>query len=309
MQPPLKLGVVGGGRAFERLYLPILQSARSWQLISLADPDEGRRALAGAAGATTFDTVEAMLAGPTLDAVAVLSPAGLHVAHAEAALAAGLPVLIEKPVSMELAPIRRWHESGWLANVTAAFPRRFWPAYQAVRRQAAGAHQVTLGIRTDPAGWGPVTAHNLHPLADLGPHLIDLARWATGVEPASVDVAANARGARLRFASAGREVTLVVVHGAPYAEMARVDGRVRRVGPPGFTESALRRLRSQGQPETAAMATMLRRWAKRVRGEETWDLPGPADVWASVAILEAALAALPAGRVTGLPVAPFPGND
>ena len=288
MVAPLRLGVVGAGRVFQRLYLPAIAAQRGWVLAAVADPAGERRAIAAAAGMETFDDVTAMLNGVQLDGVAILTAPALHVSLAEEVLRRGLPVLVEKPVAPGLEPIRRWRDEGWLDRVTVGFARRFWPTYQRLRRAATGASDVRFGIRSNPAGWAAVTAHDMHPLVNLTPHFIDLARWLTGVEPDAVYVEAGSNGARLRFHFDQRVVTATGVLGAPYFEGARFDGHAFSLGPPSPRESAWRRVRSQPQPDTAAFARLLALWAEHLRGRPSPDLPGARDIWASVAIAEAA---------------------
>jgi predicted dehydrogenase len=51
----------------------------------------------------TFDRLEAMLARSDVDVVFVMSPNALHAAHANAAIAAGKHVVIEKPMALTIA--------------------------------------------------------------------------------------------------------------------------------------------------------------------------------------------------------------
>jgi len=70
-------------------------------LTGIFDPDMARaRTLADSLGVEAFDSLEALFAG--LDIVTVASPAATHAASALAALKAGLPVYIEKPLAVSL---------------------------------------------------------------------------------------------------------------------------------------------------------------------------------------------------------------
>ncbi len=53
-------------------------------------------------GGQAFESMEAMLASPAVDAVCVLTPSGLHAQHAIQAADAGKHVLVEKPVALNL---------------------------------------------------------------------------------------------------------------------------------------------------------------------------------------------------------------
>ena len=64
------------------------------------DPDGDRcKTVANELGGQAFDSPEALLASPDVDAVAVLSPNHTHVDVALACLAAGKHVLVEKPIA------------------------------------------------------------------------------------------------------------------------------------------------------------------------------------------------------------------
>ena len=61
------------------------------------------RVLAEQYGASAFDSLDALLAHPPLDAVLIGSPSGLHAGHAMAAVRAGKHVLVEKPLDIQTA--------------------------------------------------------------------------------------------------------------------------------------------------------------------------------------------------------------
>jgi predicted dehydrogenase len=63
--------------------------------------------LAESRGLKTFDTLEAMVADRSLDAVLVSTPTSMHFEHAMLALEAGKHVMIEKPMALDLAESRQ----------------------------------------------------------------------------------------------------------------------------------------------------------------------------------------------------------
>ena len=100
MERKLRLGVVGAG-VFGRYHaLKAAAGARS-SFAGNFDPDQARAAtVATEAGGQTFPTLDTLVAAS--DAVIVASPTRTHTPAALAALRAGRPVLVEKPIAATL---------------------------------------------------------------------------------------------------------------------------------------------------------------------------------------------------------------
>ncbi len=291
MNPPLRVGISGAGRVFERLYLPALRGLPDVDLAAVADPVAERVVLAGV---PSFAMLPDLLEHAVVDAVIVLSPPAQHVVDALLALERGLPVLVEKPLCGSAEKLERLREARAAELLTPAFSRRYWPAY---RRIAAGGpvRDLRLAIAVDPPGWaaygGPADIAE-----DLFPHVADLGRWLTRAEIAGVTA---------RRGSSGIEAVLEIEGGAPvtarldtraaYREAARGDGRSVHVGPPRPEESLARRLLRRDDPAVEAVREMLRAWAGSIRGAAPADLPRFDDGAASVAAMEQLRAALAAG--------------
>lgn len=101
MDARLRLGVVGAG-VFGRYHaLKAAADARS-SFVGCFDPDQDRaRAVAAEAGGGAFTDLGALIAAS--EAIIVASPTRSHAAAAIAALEAGRPVLVEKPIAATLA--------------------------------------------------------------------------------------------------------------------------------------------------------------------------------------------------------------
>jgi predicted dehydrogenase len=101
MHVKLRMGVVGAG-VFGRYHaLKAAAGARSL-CAGVFDPDVSRaKTVAAEAGGAAFDSLDALVAGA--DAVIVASPTRTHFAAGQAALSAGKPVLMEKPIAATLA--------------------------------------------------------------------------------------------------------------------------------------------------------------------------------------------------------------
>lgn len=167
------------------------------------------QAFAGRFGsATAYDDEAAFLADPAVEAVYVATPNHLHVGQALSAIAAGKPVLIEKPVALKSGDVELIAQAARERGVFAmeALWSRFLPAVRAARaHMAAGrigpvrricadlsyAHPQEPGSRFfDPAlGGGAAFDLGVYPLSLtlhlLGEPLAASGRWfaaGTGVD-------------------------------------------------------------------------------------------------------------------------------
>jgi phthalate 4,5-cis-dihydrodiol dehydrogenase len=103
MTPPLRVGVVGLGRAFTLMLPTFLQDPRV-ELVAACDPREAARAqFERDFAAPTFDSVEALAAQAAVEVVYIASPHQFHAAHTRIAAAAGKHVLVEKPMALSEA--------------------------------------------------------------------------------------------------------------------------------------------------------------------------------------------------------------
>lgn len=91
-----RLAVVGAGLIGRKHIELVAQHAH---LAAVVDPDPAAKELATAHEARWFENLADCLADTSLDGVIVASPNQLHLAHGKACLNAGLPVLIEKPLT------------------------------------------------------------------------------------------------------------------------------------------------------------------------------------------------------------------
>ena len=91
-----RIGLVGAGLIGRKHLELVLRHAL---LDAVIDPDPAAEDLAGTAAARWFSDLDGYLAASRPDGLIVASPNGLHVAHGSAALNAGIPVLIEKPLA------------------------------------------------------------------------------------------------------------------------------------------------------------------------------------------------------------------
>ncbi len=172
--------------------------------ISAVDPREDRLNELAAEGPTEgiFSTLGAALAvGVAYDGVVVGSPPSAHVEQCLACIAAGVPVLLEKPVSPDLATATRLADAARAAGVPVllGYTWRWWPPLRRVRSLIAegkvGAlRHVQFHMSAHLADWHPWEPYQDFFMASQAQgggalldesHWIDLALWLFGL-PLSV---------------------------------------------------------------------------------------------------------------------------
>ncbi|MEM6392440.1 MAG: Gfo/Idh/MocA family oxidoreductase [Planctomycetota bacterium] len=219
---PLRLGIVGAGRATEKLYVPAAPQAPGGSIVAIADTRPERRDLIAQSvpGCTGYDSLTAMLAEANLDGVIVATPPGSHLAITREALAAGCAVLVEKPLAEDIEEAKAFVEEigDQVAKVVVGYNRREWLP---VRRMKDAASRMDLAGATvdgafciDVSGWDPI-AGAVDPLDDLGTHYLDLVRYILEDEIATLSASRPAeKRIEIKLTTdRGIEVGLVHEHG------------------------------------------------------------------------------------------------
>ncbi|NQX36742.1 Gfo/Idh/MocA family oxidoreductase [Herbiconiux sp. VKM Ac-2851] len=238
------IGVVGAGFHATTNILPALGLA-GVPLAALATRSEAgsRAALArfGSDGAA-YDSVEALLAHPGLDGVIVVAQPADQLAITHRAVAAGVPVFVDKPLGLTAAEARTVaraaDESG--AGVQVGFMKRHAPVYRQLRTLIADGSLGT--VRSFSVQFGcdstPFCRTEAEFVTLAAIHLIDLARFLFG-EVATVHAVNSGAGAHVALS-----VTLGFASGvAGTLELTGLPSRatevesVRVLGDTGFAET------------------------------------------------------------------------
>lgn len=99
---PVRLGIAGLGRAF-MLMLPTFRNDPRVRLVACSAPRElSRNAFTADFGGRAYETVADLAADPDVEAVYIATPHQMHREHAEAVLAAGKHVLLDKPLCVSM---------------------------------------------------------------------------------------------------------------------------------------------------------------------------------------------------------------
>ncbi len=294
------LGIVGAGRAFERLYAPALSGLAGVRIAAIADPRPAN------SGVTRFASLEEMLAECQLSAVVVLSPPALHAGHVLTAINHGSPVLVEKPPALHAGEVESWAAAGGAELVTPAFSRRTWLRYRGLRRRLGEGETGRIIIHTNPAAWGALGGGEAEAIEDLLPHCLDLARWISGKEIRSVSARPVEGGVAGELCLDGdRTVTFEAAHAARYREHLAIDGIEHSERPRKPLAATIDRLRGRPAQEVEGTRRTLESWLRRLNGLPTVALPTIADAWACAAAMDACRTSLErAGAPVGLPPLP-----
>jgi len=187
---PLQLAVVGVGR-MGALHAETIAAADSIDVVAVADSilDVAGR-VAEQIGADGYESLDALSERDDVEAWLIATPTTTHPSVVEMALDAGLHILCEKPLSLDLAESVRLGERA-IANglvLQVGFWRRFAPPWVTARQAIVdGAIGRPLMLRLAQWDADPPPASFCDPLTsgglaiDCGVHEFDLVGWMTGL--------------------------------------------------------------------------------------------------------------------------------
>ncbi|TPJ60451.1 Gfo/Idh/MocA family oxidoreductase [Mesorhizobium sp. B2-7-1] len=197
----LRLAVLGTGMIVRRAHLPaLLGDAR----VDVAAIYGRNRETAGKLAAefgipAVAETIEGAVNVDGLDAVTVALPNFLHRQAAEAAIKARLHILMEKPLATSLEDARAMVDGASAAGIGFAInlPQRHRPSMRFIKETIEAGRignvqtvEVRMLRRAGIPGFGTWFTRKQTAgggvLADLGPHVIDLALWLSGSANAAV---------------------------------------------------------------------------------------------------------------------------
>ena len=151
---PVRIAIAGLGKIAGDQHLPALAADPAFRLAATADPR------GGVAGVPHFPSLQALLDdGPAIDAVAVCTPPQMRHEVANAALARGLHVLLEKPPAASLAEVAALEARAAATGATlfGAWHSRFAAGVEPARAWLAGRRVLGVSItwREDVRIWHP----------------------------------------------------------------------------------------------------------------------------------------------------------
>jgi len=223
----LRAGLIGAGTIAFSAHLPAIRKLRDdIELVAVADVREenAARAVAEFGGETHYSDYRDLLARDDLDFVDICTPEFLHAEQTEAAAAAGVHIICEKPmcsspeeadrmisateragVLLMIAHSRRF--TGRYRQIRAAIDRGDIGEVRYVRENERRPRSMYDGLGLGTGYWNPESGRPWLTMAQFSQgaaltnavHETDLARWFVGQEPVSIF-------AESRITEAGAEV-------------------------------------------------------------------------------------------------------
>ena len=191
----LRVGIIGLGAHGRRYVKHVMDDVPDMRLVAVCRRDrvEGER-VASAAGARYVASAAELIAAPDVDAVILVTPPPSHLPLARAALEAGKPVVLEKPLTHTLSEARELVRIVERTRVPLLLAQtlRYNAALQVARDalpRIGPLRTVTASQRLPKPALEWQTAPATAPLGavlNTGVHLFDLVRWMLGAEFATV---------------------------------------------------------------------------------------------------------------------------
>ena len=152
----IRIAVLGCGR-IGAMHAANIAAHPSARLAAVQDINAAAaQAAAASTGARVMSNAAEVFSSPDVDAVLIATATDTHADLLEQAVAAGKPVLCEKPIDLSLARVNRCAAviGGVKTPIQLGFVRRFDPGHKAVRDAVAAGdigvlHQVVITPR-DP---------------------------------------------------------------------------------------------------------------------------------------------------------------
>jgi predicted dehydrogenase len=207
-----RVAIVGLGMAVTPHAKSLLDLKDRAEVVWAVAPSEKRRAeFAARFPFPTTDSIDPVLADPTISAVAVLTPPNTHLDLVEKLAAAGKHILLEKPLEITTARSEALVAEGEKAGITigVVLQNRFKPAAEKLReRLGAGAIGKLIGCSTQLPWWRPQSYYDEPGRGSLardgggvlisqGIHILDLMLSLTGPIAEVCGYALTAAGHRM----------------------------------------------------------------------------------------------------------------
>jgi len=191
----IRAGVVGYGLAGKVFHAPMISAVEGLELAAVVERSS-RNAEQSYPGITTYTSLEAMLEDESIELVVIATPNLLHAPQAEAALAAGRHVVVDKPVGNNSAQIAALIAKATEQNrLLIPFHNRRWDSdFRTLKKLL---HEEKLGrvvyLESTFDRWRPTPRRNIWRengseggglLLDLGTHVADQALFLFGLPEA-----------------------------------------------------------------------------------------------------------------------------
>lgn len=288
---PVRIGLVGCGRVAEHGYLPAFRRVQGATLVGVSDMNPSRcRALAPTI--PFYEDIQSLIRAGGIDALVISVPTRFHLDYARRAAEAGVPSLVEKPPGVDLQEAKALgalKPCPWIA-----FNRRFEPSLVRLKRAVPNHSKwaLRLELHYRRTTWKPFDMHD-DALLDLGPHLIDLARWLTENEICSTrTISLDQQYAEFELELTQGRAAVCCSTNRPYRErMDIIDSNGRLLASyrrGGVVSGIIARLRPKVEnPLITSLVGQIEAFAETVRGGPSRSLASVDDGLAVMSVIEA----------------------
>ncbi|MDP9345367.1 MAG: Gfo/Idh/MocA family oxidoreductase [Actinomycetota bacterium] len=314
-----RIGIIGAGMMGAAHLRTLAGQVAGADVVAVSDADLGRAQAAAAeqTGIRVLPDPYDLLRSAEVDAVLIASPDDTHEAFVVACLAAGKPVLCEKPLATTAeASLRVTEAEAALGRrlVQVGFMRRFDPAYAAVKRQLddgkLGEALLMHCAHRNPGVPPGYTSEML--ITSSVTHEIDVARWLIGDEVVTATVYTPRPTSRAADGMQDPQFVILEMKGGVLVDVEifvnagyGYDIRCELVGEAGTVALPLEVSPGFVARFTSAYRHQLQDW---VRGLANGAPTGPTawDGYAASAVADACLQSLASGRPADVRLAPRP---
>jgi myo-inositol 2-dehydrogenase/D-chiro-inositol 1-dehydrogenase len=329
----LKIGVVGTGNMGQYHLQRLASSISNAQVVAVSDVDvEQAKRVADAVGeARVHADGHDLIGGDDVEAVIVASPGFTHEEYTLACIAAGKPVLCEKPLAPTIdACLRVLQAEAALPErlVQVGFMRRYDDGYRAMKASLdaglVGRPLLVHCAHRNPAPPPGFTSDMM--LTDSVVHEIDVTRWLLGQEITAATVLTPRRSSLAPEQLQDPQLVLLETDGGVLVDVESFvscqygyDIRCELVGESGtlsLPDQVGIRVRQEGRSSTRVPADWRSRFAPAYHAElQEWvdgvlggEISGPSawDGYATTAVAEGCVEALETGRRVSVELAGRP---
>ncbi len=190
----LRVGVIGTGNIGTSHALSLHGEVSGATVVGVYDVDADRAdAVAQEVQADVYPSAEDLIRAAEVDAVVIASPDDLHAEQALTCLAAGKPMLLEKPLAPTVSDARRVLDAEVSLGrrlITLGFMRRFDPGYVQLKEQITTGEVGEVLIvhnvhRNASAPYGLLSDRTMY---NMVIHEFDISRWLIDEEFVAVQV-------------------------------------------------------------------------------------------------------------------------
>jgi predicted dehydrogenase len=194
MAKPIRVGIFGAGNFANNQHLPNLSRVDNVEIVAICDVNE--QAARDTAGRFDIPHVytdgHEMLDKEPMDAMWSIVPAFARTDVEATAASKGIHLFSEKPQALEMSVARRIDEAVRKAGVLSAvcFRERYRPIFQEAKRRLEGKEVTHIRFQSirdipdvrDKRTWHGVFEKGASAFFDWGPHAVDYARFASGLD-------------------------------------------------------------------------------------------------------------------------------